>query len=288
MKRTKNSEVKFRPYQTIFYNDPLNDDFASNNIVTKPLRANFKYDNKNIFYRIGSWCLYFLVAIPILNTYNFFKRHKVENRKVIRKLKKQGFVVYMNHVTDLDPLYLMGFILGYHHRRAYVIAGLDAFSIKGVSWIVKGLGGLPVPENYQNAKDLKHKIKDVLEDKNQVLCVYPEEHIWPYFTGIRPFKATSFRYSVDHNVPAVPIVTVFESRKKWNKKPKPRFIICEPIYPDMSIENRSERSQKLRDDVYNQMVKVSSSYPNDEYIRYIKRTTPKAKQTDALIKDSQQ
>ena len=56
-----------------YYSDLVNDDFAGTNINQIPIDDNFKYENKNIFFKLGSFILYRIIARPIL--YLFIKIH---------------------------------------------------------------------------------------------------------------------------------------------------------------------------------------------------------------------
>ena len=41
------------PKKTIYYSDPLNDDFANNNILTKNIESDFKYIHSNSLWRMA-------------------------------------------------------------------------------------------------------------------------------------------------------------------------------------------------------------------------------------------
>ena len=54
--------------KTFYYHVDEQDDFGGLGVNNKPLKDDFKYINKNIFYRIISFILYYLIAFPILLT----------------------------------------------------------------------------------------------------------------------------------------------------------------------------------------------------------------------------
>ena len=70
---------------------------------------------------------------------------------------------------------------------------------------------LPIPDDIDNLKRLKDAIR-TLVNKNEVILIYPEAHIWPYYTKIRNFKDVSFTYPAEFNKPVVPAVTVFTGK----------------------------------------------------------------------------
>ena len=41
--------------KTRYYSDLVNDDFAGTNINQIPIDDNFKYENKNVFFKLGSF-----------------------------------------------------------------------------------------------------------------------------------------------------------------------------------------------------------------------------------------
>ena len=61
-------------------------------------------------------------------------------------------------------------------------------------------------------------IDQIVADKKTIL-IYPEAHIWPYYTKIRPFPSTSFRYPIKFNVPSFSITTTYQKvgKRKPNK-----------------------------------------------------------------------
>ena len=115
------------------------------------------------------------------------------------------------------------------------------------------------------------KFMDVIEDrivrKKQSITIYPEAHIWPYYTGIRNFKVVSFSYPVKFNRPAFCVTNTYQ---KIGKSSKIRMIsyIDGPFYPDNNL-NKKEAQNKLRDIIYEKMVERAKN-SNIEVIKYIK------------------
>ena len=105
------------------------------------------------------------------------------------------------------------------------------------------------------------------------LVVFPEAHIWPYYTGIRPFSAVSFQYAVAGGVPALPVAVTYRAPKKGGKrakKPRPTIHIGEPVYPDLTVGKKCA-AEKLRERVYDFMVTKAASPDNYAFCRYVKR-----------------
>ena len=261
--------MKKKEQKVVFYHDELNDDFAGNGINTKKVPNNFRYINNSILFRINSWLLRFLFAIPLLWLANLFIfRPKVVNKKLLKQLRRKGYYVYSNHVLPYDPVVLP--IKTQASKKMIIIAGPDLFSINPfVTWLVKHFGAIPTPnqdaemcENF--CECLSWNVK-----KGHRVLIFPEAHIWPYYNDIRSFKAASFRYPVTDNAPVVVATTTFKKRK-GNRKPNPIVYLDGPFYPDTSL-SQHDQIKELRDQVYNAMKWRAGQDGNFEYIKYVKK-----------------
>ena len=102
------------------------------------------------------------------------------------------------------------------------------------------------------------------------MAIFPEAHIWPFYTGIRPFPDTAFRYPVKENAPVIAMVTTYRKRRglfRFLKKPGMTVTLSQPMYPRQDLAPK-QAQQELRDRVHHFMVEVSSSRENVAYIRY--------------------
>ena len=257
------------PKRIIYYRDLLNDDFAGTKIKTQLLDENFRYIHKNILWRILSFLVYYLVAIPVLYlTCKIVLNVKVVNRKAIKNLRKTGYFIYGNHTHIMDAFISQVCIT--RPKRTFIIADPDAVSIPGVRNLVMMLGCLPLPSTNGTTKKYLEAIQYHIGKKHAIV-VFPEAHIWPFATFIRPFSSSSFRYPAKLNTPVVPIVATFEKRKIFKRCLKPRMVITvgEPIFPKQHADLKTSM-QDLRDQTYNFMVEHASRPDNVEYFRYVK------------------
>ena len=254
--------------KTVYYQDEYNDDFAGNNIKTKAIKNDYKYIRDSWLFKVNRFLLKYLFAVPVLWLVNtFFFGPKIENKQVLKSLKKKGYYLYSNHVLPFDPVVLP--IKTDIRKNTIIIAGPDLFSINGlVNWIVKHLGAIPIPNNDPAMKEnylecLSWNIKN----GNRVL-IYPEAHIWPYCTMIRHLKPGAFRYPVRDNAPVIVSTTTFKQRK-GNKKPKPIIYLDGPFYPDENLPYRDQVND-LTERVYECMKYRASRDDNYSYINYKK------------------
>ena len=130
------------------------------------------------------------------------------------------------------------------------------------------LGAIPVPGNKEAMKNFLEVISLKIK-KGSGLTIYPEAHIWPYYTKIRPFKDVSFAYPIRLEAPTFCMTNTYQSYGKKNDKIKIVTYIDGPFYANKELSIK-EQKQDLRNKVYNQMVERSKN-SNVEYIKYVKK-----------------
>lgn len=262
-----------QPHKIVYYDDPLNDDFAGNDINKKPLPNNFKYVHKNPFYWFGSLLVYWLIAKPILWIVGKIGYGiRIQGKKNLRKIRHEGAFYYGNHTQIADGWLVQCYLSGC--KRSYIIADRDAMSIKGVRTLVQMIGCLPVPESPKEHEGFVDAIRYHIAKRHGIV-IYPEAHIWPYSTRIRPFTDASFVYPSELGAPVVPFCVTYRKRKfRPNKPPRMTVHVRRPIYPDMSL-SLPERKKKLRDAVYDFMLDRATEDENEEWISYLPRKKEK-------------
>ncbi|MCR4562409.1 MAG: 1-acyl-sn-glycerol-3-phosphate acyltransferase [Bacilli bacterium] len=263
--------MKRREPKIVYYEDILNDDFAGTNIRKKPLPENFKYVHKNPIWFVLSVILYYVFAIPILWVVaKIWTSYRIVGKKKLKKAHfgLKGYFVYGNHTQIMDVAF--GPISLSAPRKAFFVCHPDAVNIPLIRPLVMMLGATPLPDSPQLSERFIEAIKYRISHANPVY-IFPEAHIWPYCTFIRPFPDNSFTYPASLGSPVVAMCTTYEEHKFFKfRKPRPVIHISNPIYPDMS-KPLGERAHLLREAVYEYMVETSSSLDNVEYIRYVKK-----------------
>lgn len=258
-KANKNKKV-------IYYTDPLNDDFAGTNIKAKKIDKNYKYIRKNFLWKSCSFILYKVIAYPLVWVFmRFIKGVKIkyENKKEIKKLRSPYFL-YGNHTSMLDA-FIPALITS--SKKNKVIISPDGVSIRGLSNIVQMLGGVPVPNSISGFKNFTTAIDHYYTTGNNI-TIYPEAHIWPCYTDIRPFENTSFTYPVKLNAPVVAFVTAYTKPKLRLKKVKRTIYVSAPFYVNQNLAIK-EAKQDLRDRVYAWMKDTAQKHSSYAHIEYI-------------------
>ena len=259
---------KSKKIETIYYKDPLNDDFAGTKIKRRELPENFKWMHTNPIWHFFSRAIYYAIAYPVIFlTAKIGYGVKVVGLRKLRNAKlKGGYFLFGNHTLISDAFAPQIFMT--RSRFAHMVADQDAVSIPGIKGLLMMLGVLPVPENPEQHRKFSEAIEYYAMKKGRVIVVYPEAHIWPYYTSIRPFTEKSYVMPAKLGLPVVSFAATFKKRK-FRKHPRIIYHVSDPIYPDMSL-SLNERAKELRDASYEFMIDTVSSLDNLTTIRYIR------------------
>ena len=260
--------------RVIYYSDELNDDFAGTKISTNKVDHTFPYVRRNPFWNAAAFVMYYIVAIPLVYlSAKLILGLKFENLRALRGLRKTGYYLYGNHTQQLDA-YVPA--LAAFPKRAHIVANPDAVSIPFLRGIVMMLGAIPVPTEPSGLRSFTEALSTRISQKR---CVteYPERHIWPFYTGIRPFGDNSFHAPIRDNVPLVAMVTTYRKRRglfAWVKRPGMTVTFSEPFLPSPELPVREAKAE-LRDKTYEFMRAHAEAEGNVEYYHYEKVVSDK-------------
>ena len=128
------------------------------------------------------------------------------------------------------------------------------------------LGGIPIATSLHGMKGFTEALKNY-SDRGKVVMIYPEAHIWPYYTGIRPFKDVSFKYPAKDGRPVFCFTRVFEKRR-FSRRPKVAVYVDGPFFPQDGFSVK-QNQKYLRECVYETM-KKRAELNEVEYVKYVK------------------
>ena len=249
-----------------YYKDELNDEFSGAKITPRVIDENYKYIHKNPLWDFSSFLLQNIFSMPIKILYGKLKfRIKYIGKEKLKPYKKEGYFVYVNHTQVFADVFIPS--LPMYPKRNHFIVNPENVSMKFLGNSIQLLGAIPIPNNKNGMKNFINAIETHI-NKGHPITIYPEAHIWPYYTKIRPFKAVSFKYPVQLKTPVYCMTNTYQSYGKRHDKIKIVTYIDGPFYPNMKLSPK-EQQQELRDKVYNQMVERSKN-SNIEHIKYIK------------------
>ena len=223
------------------------------------------------------------VGLVIASVYDkIILGRRVHDRDAIKRYHKEdggGYFIYANHtqpVGDATLPMLLSF-----PKRAYVIVSPANLGIPVLGPLLPYLGALPTPSNMQGLKELDEAVEQRLSEGSAIM-VYPEAHLWPWHTGIRPLPISAFSFPVATGRPVFTATTTYHE-SRFRKHPCATVYVDGPFYPDESLP-KAKRKRKLRDEVQAAMER-RAALSTCEYVHYepdpesgLASTYPKATQ----------
>lgn len=249
----------------INYYETYEEDFVQSKDQNYKLPDDYQWIHHSILYKIGSKILYGIAYVISYFYCKFFLHVKIENKQLLKKYKKQGYFLYANHTQPVGDAFSPAHMVA--GKRIYVIASSSNLKVKIIGKFLPILGILPIPDSKHKMKEFLKAVKQRIEEK-QCIVIYPEAHVWPYYTKIRPFSSTSFKFPVEMNSPSFCATTTYHKRK-WGKKPGITIYIDGPFIPDQNL-SKKEKQEELSTKIY-QCIKNRSKKSDYEYITYKKK-----------------
>lgn len=253
--------------KVVYYSDPINDDFAGNHIETKVIDDSYPFMSRSRLWKVASSALYYLIASPAIRFIcHFIYSMRFKNKKNIRRLKG-GYCIYGNH-THYSDVYLPPIVAW--PKRAYTIANADAVSLRGFSWLTAMLGAIPIPTGIKGMPEFLTAIKTTCKGGG-CIGIFPEAHIWPYYTGVRPLNKVSFRYPVNWDCPMVVMATTYQKHRgllKWRKAPRRTVYISKPMYPNYELPPKDAQAE-LCARAQSYLEEMTARYSTYSYVTYL-------------------
>ena len=248
--------------EIIYYKDELNDEFSKVQITPRKIDSRFKY-NKSAIWEFCSFLCQNILSIPIKYLYLKIKfGHKFIGKKKIKEYRKKGIFIYSNHTQAFSDTFTPS--MAVYPTRNFLLVNPANISAKGTGWLVEMLGAIPIPGDIRSSRNFIERIENRIK-RGYSISIYPEAHIWPYYTKIRPFKSVSFKYPVELNSPVFSLTNTYQ---KDGKKIKMISYIDGPFFTDKTL-NKKQAQEKIRNEVYLNMVK-RSKLNNIKKIKYVK------------------
>lgn len=199
----------------------------------------------SIIYKILSSLLY-LIAYPILFLLTkIWMGLKIEGRENLSKVGDE-YITVANHINMIDCAMIT---LSIFPRIPYFLTLQSNLEIPIIKYLVMLFRGIPIPRSKTGKEKMVNTI-DALLKNGEVVGIYPEGHLIPYYDGIREFKNGAFNFAVKNQVPILPIVFSYREPegiiKKIKKKPFITLTILEPEYPKVEMSKANVEELKKR------------------------------------------
>ncbi len=246
------------------YYKSFNQDVVTNKNQDYKLKDNYVWINNNIIYRICSKSLYVFAYIVSFFYCRFFLHMKIINNKVLKKYKEQGFFLYANHTQPIGDVFMPAHVC--KTKRTYVVVSQANLGIPIIGRILPMLGAIPTANSISGSKKFFEAINVRIKEKKCVV-IYPEAHVWPYYTDIRPYETASFKLPINLEVPSFVMTTTYYKRRFGNK-PGIKIFVDGPFFSDQKLDKK-EQAENLKNKVY-ECMKKRSEESDYEYIKYIK------------------
>ena len=247
----------------IVYHNELEDEFSKAQITPKVIDDTYNYEG-GLWRSIGHFLWYKVIAKPL--AYLFLKikyGHKIINKEVLPHRKDTGYFLYGNHTNAIADALIPTMISS--PKDAYVIVHPNNVSMPVLGRITPSLGAIPLPGDLKATRNFNTLLEKI--SKKKCITIYPEAHIWPYYTKIRPFKSVSFGYPIRYHVPVYCFTNTYQKRK-YRKTPRIVTYVNGPFYSDSSLPIKEQKEQ-LRNQVFDTM-EQACKHNNIEVIQYIK------------------
>ncbi len=251
--------------KTIYYDDELKDEFSAAQIKARRIDGGYRYLRERPVDRLIHGVAYWGLAKPL--GWLFLKvryRQKVVGKEKLRGLPGgQAVFLYGNHTNAAMDPFVPNMLLWSRDLR--IIVHPNNVSMPVFGHVTPYLGALPLPDDREAMDHFAEAIHRTAEEGKGII-IYPEAHIWPYYTGIRPFRDSSFRYPVEVGAPVYCFVNTYH-----RGLPGVRVItyVEGPFLPDPELHPRQARA-KLREEVYEAMCRLAEKNTFEKY-RYVKR-----------------
>lgn len=250
----------------IYYKDEINDDFSGLNLETKPLGEKYRYIRTDLPFRIFEAWFYHWVMIPVVYMLQKIVSHQhFANRKVLKQAGKDGCFIISNHTQVQNDSYIGP--LATFPKKCFIVSHTNVLSLSALKIGMQAYGVIPLGITLDEKKAFLHCVEERMRQGKAVI-VYPEAHVWPYYTKIRHFDHQAFFYLCKTQKPMFVLTNCYQKRR-FSKKPKIVTYADGPFYPDEGLSQYASAVQ-LRDIAYETMCKRVAAHSNYEYIRYIK------------------
>lgn len=242
-----------------YYTDFTNDFETSKNQNFK-LPENYQWVRRGAFFKAASGLIYGLAVVFGGLYCRLGLRLRVKGRQNLRGLKG-GYFIFANHTQPVGDVFTPAVCA--LPKRIYTVVSPANYGIPVIGRLLPFLGALPIVPSLHGARALQNAMAERLKAGHPIV-IYPEAHVWAYYTGIRPFSAASFKYPAKFNVPAVALTVTYQKTKLF-KRPVMQVYLDGPFYPQG--QTNKEKAEQLHTAVRAAM-QARSRLSNARFIEY--------------------
>ena len=259
-------EVLLKKQRVNYYADELNDEFSTARIKAKRIDGHYAYASYSLGGRLAHFFWYRIVAMPIAWFYTKCKfRHRIVGEDRLHSYRRKGYFLYGNHTQDIGDAFIPNMLQKCQDK--YFIVHPSNVSIPLIGALTPHLGAIPLPDDRAAYRNFRCALEKRL-NAGAAIVIYPEAHIWPYYTKIRPFGDDAFYYPVKYDVPVFCFTNTYQ-RQGLRRTPQIVTYVDGPFFPDKCLPAHLRR-KALRDLVHATMTERAKK-SNMIVIKYIKK-----------------
>jgi 1-acyl-sn-glycerol-3-phosphate acyltransferase len=208
------------------------------------------YHGNSLLHRIAFQILFFIFAVIGWVYVKIVLHARIVGKSKLRPWRGKSYFVYANHTQPFGDIALT-VLLNWPHRTSAVVATAN-IGIPVIGSILHHFDFLAVPHTDRERVEYKKAMTQLVHG-GVAFQIYPEAHVWPYDTTIRPYTNTSMRYPVRFHTPSFSATLTYQ-RRAHGDKPKATLYVDGPFYPRVTGSEEEEKQ-----DLYEQIRRTMTS-----------------------------
>ena len=238
----------------------FSDDVTESKNQNYKVPKSYQWIRQERWFRLCSGVLYKIFKFAGNLYCKCFLHVSIKNKEILKPYEQTGYFLFANHTQPIGDVFIPG--LAVSPKRIYTVASPANMGIPVIGKLLPFLGILPVPENLRQMRKFRKAIDRRIQEKSCVV-IYPEAHVWPYYTEIRPFSDTSFRFPAETDTLSFCMTTTYQ-RRRFRKKPKITVCLDGPFLAEKDIHQKISQKH-LKESIFGCM-QERSRQSNYEYI----------------------
>lgn len=233
-------------------------DLVTNAKQTKPLPPDYQWTHPGWPHRLASQLVYHSMK-QVGRVYWHSRLHVTfSGREKLAAYRGQSYFLYGNHTQPFGDPFMPMLLTG--AQRAFTLASAANLGVPFFGPILQLGGGVVLPETGAQTRRFLTYLRSLIQ-AGQPIAVYPEAHVWPYYTGIRPFVHGAFHYPVAFHKPVFSFTTTYQAHKTT-------VYIDGPFMPTVGLTAKAQR-EELAETVHQAMTQRAqvSTYQHIIYRR---------------------
>lgn len=249
--------------RAVRYYESFTDDFEASNKAPIDFHKSYVYIKRSFGHRFLSFICHNVIAPPIA----FFYSRVILRERIIGKRKlriRGGKILYLNHTEPVGDAFCPHTYV--FPQMTYTVVSPDNFALPVLGKIIGYLGAIPTPTDIKSSRAFSECLRTRLES-GAAIAVFPEAHVWHYYTGIRPMDKGAFALPDKFSVPAFSVTRVYKKSRLFGYR---RLIYVDgPFYADKSL-SRADALEALKREITDAMC-LRAEQSNVEIIKYVRK-----------------